>query len=192
MALLPVVWPSVDWRAVRTVAAGRRSPLAGLAQAADEYRLLLAGVARIARVGRAAVVQWRRRHPDFPDPVGGTEAHPEFDRSAGVALLLAHDKIEVPVGVPSATLFVAGGAGRRTVRIRLDGPHLVLADHVDGEDVVSGWSTDEDADELVALAAKESGASAGRGDGAPGTAPLAVQGRVRVIERFRAGSGGLR
>ncbi|KJY26932.1 hypothetical protein VR46_39620 [Streptomyces sp. NRRL S-444] len=68
---------------------------------------------------------------------------------------------------------------------------MVLADDVEGEDQLSGWSTDGDADELAALAAGEFGASVGWLT-APGTAPLAVLGQVRVIERFRSGSGGLR
>ncbi|MFI9203403.1 N-6 DNA methylase [Streptomyces sp. NPDC053048] len=38
-----------------------------------------AGIARLAGVGRAAVSNWRRRHPDFPQPVGGTETSPTFD-----------------------------------------------------------------------------------------------------------------
>ncbi|MEU8916172.1 N-6 DNA methylase [Streptomyces libani] len=37
-----------------------------------------AGIARLAGVGRAAVSNWRRRHADFPKPVGGTEASPAF------------------------------------------------------------------------------------------------------------------
>ncbi|MEU0133503.1 N-6 DNA methylase [Streptomyces sp. NPDC006296] len=37
-----------------------------------------AGIARLAGVGRAAVSNWRRRHADFPKPVGGTEASPSF------------------------------------------------------------------------------------------------------------------
>ncbi|MFD9302235.1 hypothetical protein ACFWCB_06010 [Streptomyces sp. NPDC060048] len=51
--------------------------------------------------------------------------------------------------------------------------------------------TDGDADELAELAAGEFGASVSRLT-APGTGPLAVLGEVRVIERFRSGSGGLR
>ncbi|MFD3327161.1 N-6 DNA methylase [Streptomyces sp. NPDC058701] len=35
-------------------------------------------VARLAGVGRAAVSNWRRRHPDFPRPVGGTDTSPSF------------------------------------------------------------------------------------------------------------------
>ncbi|WP_445395198.1 N-6 DNA methylase [Streptomyces sp. LE64] len=37
-----------------------------------------AGIARLAGVGRAAVSNWRRRHSDFPRPVGGTETSPSF------------------------------------------------------------------------------------------------------------------
>ncbi|WP_424705859.1 N-6 DNA methylase [Kitasatospora acidiphila] len=35
-------------------------------------------IARLAGVGRAAVSNWRRRHPDFPQPVGGTDSSPSF------------------------------------------------------------------------------------------------------------------
>ncbi|WP_162688858.1 MULTISPECIES: hypothetical protein [unclassified Streptomyces] len=56
---------------------------------------------------------------------------------------------------------------------------------------MSGWLTDADADELAELAAGEFGVSVSRLT-APGTGPLAVLGEVRVIERFRSGSGGLR
>jgi hypothetical protein len=37
-----------------------------------------ADIARLAGVGRAAVSNWRRRHADFPKPVGGTESSPAF------------------------------------------------------------------------------------------------------------------
>ncbi|MCO6008858.1 N-6 DNA methylase [Actinoallomurus purpureus] len=37
-----------------------------------------ADIARLAGVGRAAVSNWRRRHPDFPQPVGGTPTSPVF------------------------------------------------------------------------------------------------------------------
>nr|WSX54891.1 hypothetical protein OG409_00325 [Streptomyces sp. NBC_00974]WSX54908.1 hypothetical protein OG409_38585 [Streptomyces sp. NBC_00974] len=191
IALLEVVRPSVDWRAVRTVTAGRRSPLAGLRPVAPgSDRVFLAGVARIARVGRAAVVNWRRRNPDFPDPVAGTDVHPQFELRAIVAWLLAHDKIEVPTGPTIASLVLAGAQGA-THRFRLDGPWLALADDPAGEDSLSGWSTDEDADALAELTAGAFGASVRRLT-APGTGPLAVLGEVRVIERLRSGSGGLR
>jgi SAM-dependent methyltransferase len=37
-----------------------------------------ADIARIAGVGRAAVSNWRRRHPDFPAPIGGPPNSPTF------------------------------------------------------------------------------------------------------------------
>ncbi|MFG2091158.1 N-6 DNA methylase [Spirillospora sp. NPDC048824] len=37
-----------------------------------------ADIARLAAVGRAAVSNWRRRHDDFPQPVGGTAVSPTF------------------------------------------------------------------------------------------------------------------
>ncbi|MFF4012538.1 hypothetical protein [Streptomyces sp. NPDC001717] len=189
VALLPVVRPWVDWRRCAPPARARRSLLAALDPVVPgRDRVLLAEVARMAGLGRAAVACWRRRHADFPAPAGGTDVHPQFDQAAVVAWLLAHDKIEVPVGMPSASLAVVG-PGRRT--FRLDGPWLDLADDAEGEDQLSGWSTDADADELAALAAGEFGAWVSRLT-APNTAPLAVLGEMRVIERFRSGSGGLR
>ncbi|MFD9360149.1 hypothetical protein [Streptomyces sp. NPDC060031] len=107
-----------------------------------------------------------------------------------VAWLLAHDKIEVPMW-PTVASLVLAGAGGATHRFRLDDPWLALADDAVGEDVLSGWSTDADADALAELAAGEFGASVSRLT-APGTGPVAVLGEVRVIDRFRSGSGGLR
>ncbi|MFD2009796.1 N-6 DNA methylase [Streptomyces narbonensis] len=45
---------------------------------AGSAEVTAAGIARLAGVGRAAVSNWRRRHADFPKPVGGTEASPSF------------------------------------------------------------------------------------------------------------------
>ncbi|WP_190187840.1 hypothetical protein [Streptomyces cirratus] len=93
------------------------------------------------------------------------------------------------MAMPAASPVVVG-AGGGTSRFRLDGRWLELAEGAEGEDELSGWSTDADAGESAALAAGEFGASAGRLT-APGTVPLTVPGEVRLIERFRSGSGGL-
>ncbi|MEU7697165.1 hypothetical protein [Streptomyces sp. NPDC039028] len=193
VALLPLTRPSVDWHALRTLAPGRRSPLAALTpDPHTEARVFLAGVARIAGIGRAAVVNWRRRHPDFPAPAGGSDVHPEFALPDVVAWLLAHDKIAVPSSVPAATLTVrpsldAGAAER----LRMDDPILELTDDPTGEDRLSGWMTDTDADTLAQLATADTGAALARLT-APGTTPLAVPDGLAVIDRFRAGTGGLR
>ncbi|MFC7934354.1 hypothetical protein [Streptomyces cinereoruber] len=195
IALLPITRPSVDWRALRALAPGRRSPLAALdplGPGPEGDTVLLAEVARIAGVGRAAVVNWRRRHPDFPTPVAGTDVHPRFARPAMVAWLLAHDKIAVPTGVASATLVLwSDEEGER--RFRLDDPLLELADDDADEDRLSGWTTDDAADALAVLTATGDGGGVSvRRLTAPGTPPLAVPGRVQVIDRFRSGSGALR
>src|SRR3954452_16308993 len=41
-----------------------------------------AGIARLAGVGRAAVSNWRRRHQDFPRPVGGCATSPTYELAA--------------------------------------------------------------------------------------------------------------
>ncbi|WP_327375974.1 N-6 DNA methylase [Streptomyces sp. NBC_01216] len=57
-----------------------------------------AGIARLAGVGRAAVSNWRRRHPDFPRPVGGTETSPSFVLADVEQWLRAQGKLaEVPL-----------------------------------------------------------------------------------------------
>ncbi|WP_328888664.1 N-6 DNA methylase [Streptomyces sp. NBC_00316] len=57
-----------------------------------------AGIARLAGVGRAAVSNWRRRHADFPKPVGGTETSPSFALPEVEQWLRAQGKLaEVPL-----------------------------------------------------------------------------------------------
>ncbi|MFI6879323.1 N-6 DNA methylase [Streptomyces sp. NPDC050400] len=57
-----------------------------------------AGIARLAGVGRAAVSNWRRRHADFPRPVGGTETSPSFALAEVEEWLRAQGKLaEVPL-----------------------------------------------------------------------------------------------
>ncbi|MFB0618464.1 N-6 DNA methylase [Streptomyces sp. AGS-58] len=57
-----------------------------------------AGIARLAGVGRAAVSNWRRRHPDFPKPVGGSETSPSFALAEVESWLRAQGKLaEVPL-----------------------------------------------------------------------------------------------
>ncbi|WP_037579962.1 N-6 DNA methylase [Phaeacidiphilus oryzae] len=57
-----------------------------------------AEIARIAGVGRAAVSNWRRRHADFPRPVGGSETSPAFSLTEVDAWLRAHGRLrELPL-----------------------------------------------------------------------------------------------
>ncbi|MCJ0870991.1 N-6 DNA methylase [Streptomyces sp. AP-93] len=57
-----------------------------------------AEIARLAGVGRAAVSNWRRRHADFPRPVGGTDTSPSFALADVTDWLRAQGKLaEVPL-----------------------------------------------------------------------------------------------
>ncbi len=115
-------------------------------------RVLLAEVARMARVGRAAVVSWRRRHADFLAPTGGTEVHPQFDRAAVVAWLLAqvprrrrHGRLHslglrgssalpsrLAPAAGSCHAGVAGRSGRRSVQGQ-EGCLVAVAERVDAD-----------------------------------------------------------
>ncbi|MGW0589641.1 HsdM family class I SAM-dependent methyltransferase [Streptosporangium sp. NPDC002607] len=69
-----------------------------LAMAGDEASVTAADIARMAGVGRAAVSNWRRRHEDFPEPVGGTATSPTFSLGAVEAWLLQQGKVaELPL-----------------------------------------------------------------------------------------------
>ncbi|MFJ2191398.1 N-6 DNA methylase [Kitasatospora sp. NPDC087861] len=64
----------------------------------DRPEVTAVEIARLAGVGRAAVSNWRRRHPDFPLPVGGTDASPTFALGEVESWLRAQGKIaELPL-----------------------------------------------------------------------------------------------
>ncbi|MEV5443248.1 N-6 DNA methylase [Streptomyces sp. NPDC052644] len=65
---------------------------------ANATEVTAAEIARLAGVGRAAVSNWRRRHADFPRPVGGTETSPSFSLAEVEEWLRAQGKLaEVPL-----------------------------------------------------------------------------------------------
>jgi hypothetical protein len=74
-------------------AAVRGEESAGMPEHASE--VTAAGIARLAGVGRAAVSNWRRRHGDFPKPIGGTETSPTFELSAVERWLHEQGKLAV-------------------------------------------------------------------------------------------------
>ncbi|MFF7452670.1 N-6 DNA methylase [Kitasatospora sp. NPDC008115] len=64
----------------------------------DRPEVTAVEIARLAGVGRAAVSNWRRRHPDFPRPVGGTDSSPAFALTDVESWLRAQGKIaELPL-----------------------------------------------------------------------------------------------
>lgn len=76
-----------------------------------------AEISRLAGVTRATVSNWRRRHPDFPAPTGGTETSPAYDLDAVQAWLAARGQL--PATSPANDLRTAvraaqAGAGTPT------------------------------------------------------------------------------
>ena len=61
--------------------------------ASQSEQLTAAEISRLAGVTRATVSNWRRRHPDFPQPSGGTEASPSYDRGQIEAWLDARGRL---------------------------------------------------------------------------------------------------
>jgi len=53
----------------------------------EKDEITAAAIARLAGVGRAAVSNWRKRYPGFPQPVGGSASSPTFDRAEVVRWL---------------------------------------------------------------------------------------------------------
>ena len=58
----------------------------------DQVEVTSAEIARLAGVGPAAVSNWRRRHDDFPQPVGGSDRSPRFRLAEVEAWLAAHGR----------------------------------------------------------------------------------------------------
>ncbi|PZG01227.1 SAM-dependent methyltransferase [Micromonospora endophytica] len=52
-----------------------------------------AEISRLAGVTRATVSNWRRRHPDFPAPTGGTDTSPAYDLDAVQSWLAARGQL---------------------------------------------------------------------------------------------------
>src|ERR1022692_2344293 len=77
--------------------------------AGEREEMTAAAIARLAGVGRAAVSNWRRRYPEFPQPVGGSLTSPTFSRTEVEAWLKATGK--------AAQLATAGRTETGTQRI---------------------------------------------------------------------------
>lgn len=85
-----------------------------------------AEIARLAGVGRAAVSNWRRRHPDFPAPVGGTAVSPEFDLDEVEQWLRAQGKLPDLATADRLWRHLAAVSGLPTARLATVG-ELLLA-----------------------------------------------------------------
>ncbi|WP_331737085.1 hypothetical protein OG426_56095 (plasmid) [Streptomyces canus] len=89
----------------------------------NDSQVNLSQIARMAGVGRVAVVNWRRRHGGL-DATGGTKESPTFSRAAAEKWLRALGKLpRTTTTAEPATLTFAGGQ-----TIAAYAPHLRLPD----------------------------------------------------------------
>ncbi|MFF8291110.1 N-6 DNA methylase [Streptomyces sp. NPDC016309] len=114
-----------------------------------------AGIARLAGVGRAAVSNWRRRHADFPKPVGGTETSPSFALTDVEHWLRAQGKLaEVPLRERVWQQIAAHPAGAVTALVHAGCALLLVRDRSSGWLELSAVS-DERMTELLPAALEE-------------------------------------
>ncbi|MES9510123.1 N-6 DNA methylase [Streptomyces sp. NPDC000609] len=155
-----------------------------------------AGIARLAGVGRAAVSNWRRRHADFPKPVGGTETSPSFALSEVEQWLRDQGKLaEVPLrervwqqlaGHPAGPVPALVHTGCALLLLRTS-PHAwpeITAASDEGMAGVLSLAVDK------ALTARFGPAEAGRAVHAPGPAELLPSvPLLRAAAELAAGTG---
>lgn len=79
----------------------------------EDTLVTAAEIARLANVGRAAVSNWRKRHPDFPEPVVGSGGSPAFRLDEVEDWLRRQGKLTG--SHPADALWLALDAGRSEV-----------------------------------------------------------------------------
>lgn len=104
----------------------------------DNQNVTAADIARIARVSRTTVSNWRRRHGDFPPPVGGAGNRALFDRAQVEEWLARGGRL--PERAPHERIWervlAATGAGADLGEVVADVQELLLVLFEDGAGAV--------------------------------------------------------
>jgi N-6 DNA Methylase len=100
----------------------------------EDATVTASDIARLARVSRGAVSNWRRRHPGFPAPVGGTPASPVFSLAEVETWLRGQGKLgEVPPEERAWQLLrAAGDEPRMGAALRLVGAYQRGGTRIEG------------------------------------------------------------
>ncbi|MES9602512.1 N-6 DNA methylase [Actinomadura sp. NPDC000929] len=96
--------------------------------ASQSEQLTAAEISRLAGVTRATVSNWRRRHPDFPQPSGGTEASPSYDRAQIEAWLDARGRLPARSSRDDLRAHLHGRPPREAEAVALFTAHLAGLD----------------------------------------------------------------
>src|ERR1700678_2879922 len=88
-----------------------------------------AAIARMVGVGRPAVSNWRKRHPEFPKPIGGSPNSPAFDRAEVLTWLKETGKAD--------QLATAGRTDGGTIRVGASGADTMDASFGEAFDMMS-------------------------------------------------------
>src|SRR3954452_15753474 len=127
--------------------------------ASQSEQLTAAEISRLASVTRATVSNWRRRHPDFPQPSGGTEASPSYDRRQVEAWLDARGRLPARSSRDDLRAHLRGRAPREAEAVALFAAHVAgLGDKKRAEIATL------DDDELIALHAEAVSSSTEAGE----------------------------
>ncbi|NEA22214.1 N-6 DNA methylase [Actinomadura bangladeshensis] len=116
-----------------------------------------AEISRLAGVTRATVSNWRRRHSDFPQPSGGTEASPSYDRRQVEAWLDARGRLPARSSSDDLRTQLRGRTPREAEAIALFTAHLAGLDA--GKRVAIASLNDDELTALHAEAASSAGAA---------------------------------